>query len=70
MENIDQSITSNRYFSLTQLIAKASTYFDAKGGLGFRLGKVESVGVEGIAYYDGQFKTRIPEGVRTFPFTL
>ena len=30
---------------------------------GFRLGKVENVGVEGTAYYDGQFKTGIPEGL-------
>ena len=51
MENIDQSITSNRYFSLTQLTATASTHVNASGGggLGFRLGKVENVGVEGIA---------------------
>ena len=42
---------------------------DANGGLGFRLGKMEYVGVEGIAYYDGQFKTEIPEGLLTFPFT-
>ena len=40
------------------------------GGRGFRLGKVEIVGIEGIAYYDGQFKTGIPEGVLTFPFSL
>ena len=32
------------------------------GGGGFRLGKVENAGIEGIAYYDGQFKTGIPEG--------
>ena len=24
---------------------------------------MENVGVEGTAYYDGQFKTRIPEGL-------
>ena len=40
-----------------------------RGGRGgFRLGKVENVGIEGIAYYDGQFKTGIPEGLLTFPF--
>ena len=71
LENIDQSITSNRYFSLTQLTAStASTYFDANGGRGFRLGKVENAGIEGIAYYDGQFKTGIPEGLLTFLFSL
>ena len=61
-------MTSNRYFSLTQLTATASTNFDANGG--FSLGKVENVGIEGIAYYDGQFKTGIPEGLLTFLFSL
>ena len=32
---------------------------------GFRLGKVENVGIEGIAYYNGQFKTGILEGLLT-----
>ena len=62
MENIDQSITVNRYFSLTQLSTTASTYFDVNGG-GFSLGKVENVGVQGTVCYDGQFKTGIPEGL-------
>ena len=62
-------MTSNRCFSLTQLTATVSTYFDANER-GFRLGKVENVGIEGIAYYDGQFKTGIPEGLLTFPFSL
>ena len=66
MENIDQSITSNRYFSLTQLTA--TTYFDAEGGRGIYV--VENVGIEGIAYYDGQFKIGISEGLLTFPFSL
>ena len=39
-------------------------------GEAFRLGKVENVGIEGIAYYDGQFKTGIPEDFITFPFSL
>ena len=40
------------------------------GGGGFMLGKVENVGIEGIAYYDGQIKKGIPEGLLTFPFPL
>ena len=35
-------------------------------GGGLRLGKVENVDSEGIAYYDGQFKTGIPEGLNHF----
>ena len=37
--------TSNRYFSLTQLTATASTYVNANGGGGlcFKLGKVKNV---------------------------
>ena len=35
---------------------------------GFRLGKVENVGIEGISYYDRQFKTGIPEGLLTFRY--
>ena len=35
----------------------------------FRLGKVENVSIEGIAYYDRQFKIGIPEGLLTFPFS-
>ena len=31
---------------------------------------MENVGIEGIAYYDGQFETGIPEGLLTFPFSL
>ena len=27
-----------------------------------------NVDIEGIAYYDGQFKAGIPEGLLTFPF--
>ena len=30
---------------------------------GFRFGKVENVGVGGTAYYNGQFKIEIPEGL-------
>ena len=41
-----------------------------KGGGGVRLGKEENVGIEGLAYYDEQFKTGIPEGLLTFPFSL
>ena len=29
---------------------------------------MENVGIEGIAYYDGQFKTGIPEGLLTFHY--
>ena len=32
LPNFDQSITSNPFFSLTQLTVTASTYFDANGG--------------------------------------
>ena len=35
---------------------------------GFRLGKVENVGIEGIAYCDGQFTAGIPEGLLTFHY--
>ena len=31
---------------------------------------MENVGIEGIAYYIGQFITGIPEGVLTFSFSL
>ena len=31
------------------------------GGGGFKLGKVENVGVEGTSYYDAQFKRGIPK---------
>ena len=31
---------------------------------------MENVGMEGIAYYDGQFKTGIPEGLLIFSFSL
>ena len=31
---------------------------------------MENVGIEGIAYHDGQFKTGIPEGFLTFSFSL
>ena len=34
----------------------------------FKLVKVKLV--EGIAYYNGQFKTGIPKGLLTFPFSL
>ena len=39
-------------------------------GGGFRLGKVKNVGIEGMAYDDGQIKTGIPGGLLTFPFPL
>ena len=29
-----------------------------------------NVGMEDIAYYHGQFKTGIPEGLLSFPFSL
>ena len=31
---------------------------------------MENVDIEGMANYDGQFKTRIPEGLLTFLFSL
>ena len=31
---------------------------------------MENVGIEGIEYYDEQFKTKIPEDLLTFPFSL
>ena len=34
------------------------------------LGKMENVAIEGIAYYDVQFKTVVPEDLLTFPFSL
>ena len=59
-------MTSNRYF--TQLTATVSTYFDTNGGLQVRQsGKCR---YRSIAYYDGQFKTGIPEGPLTFAFSL
>ena len=48
---------ANQYFSLTKLTATASTYFNAKGGGGgFRLGKVENVGIKCMTYYDSLFQ--------------
>ena len=37
---------------------------------GFSLDKAENVGIEGIAYYDGQFKAEVPEqkAYSLFPF--
>ena len=31
---------------------------------------MENVGIEGIAYYDEQFKTGVAEGLLIFPFPL